>query len=94
MAHSSQPQKVNMPTIHNPFGSESKLSTKAGDVTFYDLGKLEELGLCKLDTLPFSIKVLLESRAAEYGQFRGFRAGRDPAGQVERQCAGAGGDAV
>src|SRR5438067_3600390 len=50
-----------MPTTQNPFGSEAKLSTKAGDVTFYDLGKLEELGLCKLDKLPFSIKVLLES---------------------------------
>jgi aconitate hydratase len=61
MARSSQPQKDNMPTTHNPFGSEAKLSTKAGDVTFYDLGKLEELGLCKLDKLPFSIKVLLES---------------------------------
>ena len=50
-----------MPTTQNPFGSEAKLSTKAGDVRFYDLGKLEELGLCKLDKLPFSIKVLLES---------------------------------
>src|SRR4051794_26047381 len=50
-----------MPTTQNPFGSEAKLSTKAGDVKFYDLGKLEELGLCKLDKLPFSIKVLLES---------------------------------
>ena len=50
-----------MPTMQNPFGSEAKLSTKAGDVRFYDLGKLEELGLGKLDKLPFSIKVLLES---------------------------------
>src|SRR5256885_7263635 len=50
-----------MPTTQNPFGSEAKLSTKAGDVRFYNLGKLEELGLCKLDKLPFSIKVLLES---------------------------------
>ncbi len=58
-----------MPTIHNPFGSESKLSTKAGDVTFYDLGKLEELGLCKLDTLPFSIKVLLESALRNMDNF-------------------------
>src|SRR3954469_23150820 len=61
MARSSLPKKETMPTANNPFGSEAKLSTKAGEVTFYDLGKLEELGLAKLDKLPFSIKVLLES---------------------------------
>src|SRR3954463_8482171 len=50
-----------MPTINNPFGSEAKLSTKAGDVKIYSLEKLEQLGLGNLDKLPFSIKVLLES---------------------------------
>src|SRR5689334_5340214 len=50
-----------MPTINNPFGSEAKLSTKAGDVKIYSLEKLEQQGLGNLDKLPFSIKVLLES---------------------------------
>src|SRR3954463_12582111 len=58
-----------MPTTQNPFGSEAKLSTKAGDIRFYDLGKLEELGLCKLDKLPFSIKVLLESALRNMDNF-------------------------
>ena len=49
MARSSSFKKDTMPTPNNPFGSEAKLSTKAGEVTFYDLGKLEELGLAKLD---------------------------------------------
>jgi aconitate hydratase len=50
-----------MASTHNPFGSESKLTSKAGDVRIYRLNKLTELGLGNLDKLPFSIKVLLES---------------------------------
>src|SRR5687768_2702459 len=50
-----------MPNVNNPFGSESKLSSKAGDVTIYSLKRLGQLGLGDLDRLPFSIKVLLES---------------------------------
>jgi len=46
---------------NNPFGSASTLSTKAGDVRVFRLNKLQELGLGKMDKLPFSIKVLLES---------------------------------
>jgi aconitate hydratase len=46
---------------NNPFGSESTLSTKSGDVRIYRLQRLEEMGLARLDHLPFSIKVLLES---------------------------------
>jgi len=46
---------------NNPFGSGSKLSTKAGDVRIFRLNKLAELGLGQMDKLPFSIKVLLES---------------------------------
>jgi aconitate hydratase len=47
--------------MKSPFGAEATLWTKAGDVTIYRLDKLEQLGLAKLDDLPFSIKVLLES---------------------------------
>ncbi|HVT87776.1 MAG TPA: aconitate hydratase AcnA [Tepidisphaeraceae bacterium] len=45
----------------NPFGASASLPTQAGNVTIYRLAKLQELGLAKLDELPFSIKVLLES---------------------------------
>src|SRR3954453_14775253 len=50
-----------MPTVNNPFGSETKLSSKAGDLKIYSLKRLGQLGLGDLDRLPFSIKVLLES---------------------------------
>ncbi|WP_428938673.1 aconitate hydratase AcnA [Fontivita pretiosa] len=50
-----------MASSKNPFGAESSLSTKAGEFRIYRLQRLEQLGLAKLDQLPFSIKVLLES---------------------------------
>jgi len=51
------------------FGSEAKLSTKAGDVTYYRLNKLTESGIGHLDKLPFSIKVLLESCLRNHDNF-------------------------
>src|SRR5687768_11514097 len=45
----------------NLFGAESKLSTKAGDVTIYRLDALAKRGIGNVDRLPYSIKVLLES---------------------------------
>jgi aconitate hydratase len=48
-------------TTNNPFNSEATLNTKSGNIRIYSLQKLEEQGLAKLDKLPFSIKVLLES---------------------------------
>jgi aconitate hydratase len=51
-----------MPKPTNPFGSESTLSTKAGDLKIYRLAALADRGVAQqLDKLPFSIKVLLES---------------------------------
>jgi aconitate hydratase len=50
-----------MPNVKNPFGSESILSTKAGDVKIYRLAALAQQGIGHLEKLPFSIKVLLES---------------------------------
>lgn len=47
--------------VQDPFGCISKLSAKAGDLTIYRLPKLEQAGLKNLDSLPFSIRVLLES---------------------------------
>ena len=50
-----------MATYQNLFGAEATLDTKAGAVKYFRLNRLAELGLGKLDKLPFSIKVLLES---------------------------------
>jgi aconitate hydratase len=56
-------------STNNPFGSEAKLTSKAGEVKIYRLGKLAELGLGNLDKLPFSIKVLLESALRNMDNF-------------------------
>src|ERR1700761_5081260 len=45
----------------NPFGARDTLATSSGDTTIFCLKALEKQGLTKLDQLPFSIKVLLES---------------------------------
>src|SRR5215213_8020216 len=52
-----------MATNANPnlFGAEATLSSKAGDFKYFRLARLKEMGLGRLDKLPFSIKVLLES---------------------------------
>src|SRR5947207_2332529 len=49
------------PPVKNPFGSESTLTSKAGDVRIYRLDKLAEATGSNLEKLPFCIKVLLES---------------------------------
>jgi len=43
------------------FGARSTLRTAGGDVTIYRLDRLEEMGLVRLERLPFSIRVLLEN---------------------------------
>jgi aconitate hydratase len=58
-----------MASKNNSFGAEAKLSTQAGDVTIYRLGRLKELGLGEVDRLPFSIKVLLESALRNFDGF-------------------------
>jgi aconitate hydratase len=45
----------------NLFNARDVLKTSHGDYTFYRLDKLEKDGLVKLDRLPFSIRILLES---------------------------------
>lgn len=47
--------------ITNPFGAESTLQTSAGDVKYFSLRKLSEDGIGNIDSLPYSIRVLLES---------------------------------
>src|SRR5262245_33837377 len=50
-----------MSNTTNPFGSEATLSTKGGATKIYRLDALGRQGLARLDHLPVSIKVLLES---------------------------------
>ena len=46
----------------NPFGARSQFEKSDGTMArFIDLHSLEERGLCKLDEIPFSIRILLES---------------------------------
>ncbi|MBS0202136.1 MAG: aconitate hydratase AcnA [Planctomycetes bacterium] len=45
----------------NPFGAESVLKTSGGDYKYYSLPKLAERGFTQIQTLPFSMRVLLES---------------------------------
>ncbi len=45
----------------NSFGARDTFSTSSGKVGIYRLSKLEQLGLCKTASLPYSIRVLLES---------------------------------
>ena len=53
----------------NTFGAEAKLSTKSGTTTIYRLDALTKAGIGNVDTLPFSIKVLLESMLRNLDDF-------------------------
>lgn len=48
-------------TSSNPFGAEAVLSTAAGDVRYFRLRKLIDDGVGHIETLPYSIRVLLEA---------------------------------
>ncbi|MBI1901227.1 MAG: aconitate hydratase AcnA [Planctomycetia bacterium] len=49
------------PRLIDPFAARSTLSTRMGKLGFYRLARLEELGLAKLASLPFSMRILLEA---------------------------------
>ena len=46
---------------YDPFGSEKTLSTKSGKLVYHDLKQLEKQRLGSISSMPFSIKILLES---------------------------------
>ncbi|HAB13857.1 MAG TPA: aconitate hydratase AcnA [Planctomycetaceae bacterium] len=48
-------------TSANPFDASATLSTSSGDVTYYRLRQLADDGLGDIDTLPYSIRILLEA---------------------------------
>lgn len=45
----------------NPFGAESVLKTSAGEFKYFSLPKLAEKGFTQIETMPFSMRVLLEA---------------------------------
>ena len=45
----------------NPFDAVATLNTRAGDVSYYRINKLADDGLGDIDTLPYSIRILLEA---------------------------------
>ena len=45
----------------NPFGTESVLKTSSGELKYFSLPKLAAKGFGQIDTLPFSMRVLLEA---------------------------------
>ncbi len=54
-------QPTDNPMTGNAFGSRSTLKTSSGDYAIYRLQKLVEAGMLGIETLPFSIRVLLEA---------------------------------
>ncbi len=53
----------------DPFGVVQKLSTAAGEVTYYSLPKLAAAGVGHIETLPISIRVLLEALLRNVDEF-------------------------
>jgi aconitate hydratase len=47
--------------VQNSFGALKVIHTTSGDYFFYHLARLEELGMTKLQKLPFSIRIMLEA---------------------------------
>ena len=62
---------------NNPLGSQATSLQQSGRCKDLPAEPLTELGIGNLDKLPFSIKVLLESCAAQHGQLRRHRKGRE-----------------
>ncbi len=48
------------------FAAQRTFDTSLGKLEYYHLGSLEEMGIAKLDSLPFSIRVLLENALRNY----------------------------
>src|SRR3989338_2706996 len=54
----------------SPKSTEKKLKTKSGQATFYQLSALESLKVGSIASLPFSIKILLESAVRNYDGYQ------------------------
>ncbi len=54
--------------LKDPFGALTTIDLAEGPTSFYRLGKLQDDGLVDLDTLPFSIRILLENALRHAGK--------------------------
>jgi aconitate hydratase len=52
----------------NPFNSRTTLALPEGDVTMYRIDALAKAGIADLDSLPFSIRILLENVLRHHGR--------------------------
>ena len=55
-----------MSTNNDPFHAKGFLETPTGSLSYYRLASLQDAGIVRLDTLPFSIKILLENVLRNY----------------------------
>jgi aconitate hydratase len=53
--------ETNNSKVKNSFGARETFETGSGKAYYYRLSKLQEMGLGNIDTMPFSIKVMLEA---------------------------------
>src|ERR1700730_262358 len=53
----------------NPFGAQTRLKTKSGEFKIYSLKKLADAKVGPIETLPFSIRVLLEACLRKFDNF-------------------------
>ncbi len=56
--------------VQDPFKAFSNLETKSGKVRYARLSRLSELKIGRIERLPFSIKILLESLLRNVDGFR------------------------
>ena len=93
---------TNHKRLHDPFHARDSFQTESGRVGIYRLSKLEEAGLTKVERLPYSIRVLLESvlrncdgievteedvvRTGRLGRGRGRRRSRSPSSRPACSC--------
>ncbi len=56
--------------VHDPFGARETLQTPSGPVEIFRLERLERTGLSRIERLPFSIRILLESALRQCDNFK------------------------
>jgi aconitate hydratase len=59
-----------MPHAPDPFGTRSRLDTRAGPVAVWRLEEIEKRGTARVSRLPFSIKILLEAALRQLDGFQ------------------------
>ena len=79
---------------NDPFSAKSTFNTGSGTAALYRLSKLEDAGLGKISALPFSIRMLAGSGAAELRWLRSDRSRREKSRRLACGEAGRVGDSL